>query len=180
LDDGRLTDGQGRTVDFKNTLLIMTSNLGSDLIQGYGESQRDAMLERLQPVLKSHFRPEFLNRVDEIVVFHALTEAQIRSIVRIQLRRLAALLRDRDLELEVTEAATDELAKEGFDPAFGARPLKRTIQRRMQNPLAVRVLEGAFKAGDSVVVDFVNGEFTFSKGSAGAAEKVYGASGESR
>ena len=180
LDDGRLTDGQGRTVDFKNTLLIMTSNLGSDVIQGYGESQRETMLERLQPVLKAHFRPEFLNRVDEIVVFHALSEAQIRSIVRIQLRRLAKLLRDRDLELEVTEAAAEELAKEGFDPAFGARPLKRTIQRRVQNPLAVRVLEGAFKAGDRVVVDFANGEFTFSKQSSATAEKVYGASGESR
>jgi ATP-dependent Clp protease ATP-binding subunit ClpB len=161
LDDGRLTDGQGRTVDFKNTILLMTSNLGSDIIHGYRETQRATMLEKLQALLRSHFRPEFLNRIDEVVVFHALTEKEIRQIVRLQLEHLEKLLAERDLSLTITDAAVEELAKEGFDPAFGARPLKRTLQRRVQNPLAVKVLEGAFRPGDGVRVDWKDGEFAF-------------------
>jgi ATP-dependent Clp protease ATP-binding subunit ClpB len=174
LDDGRLTDGQGRTVDFKNALVIMTSNLGSQVIQGYGESQRDTMVNKAMEVLREHFKPELLNRIDEVVVFHSLTEKEIAEIVKIQIRNLARLLGDRDLKLEITDAATDELAREGFDPAYGARPLKRTIQRRVQNPLAIKVLEGLFEAGDTVHVDFRNGEFVFEKSGVAAKKSESG------
>ena len=170
LDDGRLTDGQGRTVDFKNTLIIMTSNIGSSIIQDLGESERETMVRRVQDELRQHFRPEFLNRVDEIVIFHALTEKEIARIVEIQAQHLAALLAQRDLGLEITPAASQALAREGYDPAFGARPLKRTIQRRLQNPLAVRVLEGAFLPGDMVRVDYRDGEFVFDKAPASKPE----------
>ena len=170
LDDGRLTDGQGRTVDFKNTLVVMTSNVGSAIIQDLGESERETMIRRVQDELRSSFRPEFLNRIDEIVIFHALTEKEIARIVEIQTRYLEKLLADRDLKLELTKAAEKALAHEGYDPAFGARPLKRTIQRRIQNPLALRLLEGAFSPGDTVRVDYQDGEFVFEK--AKAAETV--------
>jgi ATP-dependent Clp protease ATP-binding subunit ClpB len=163
LDDGRLTDGHGRTVDFKNTLIIMTSNVGSHVIQGYTESQRETMVNKVMEILREHFKPELLNRIDEVVVFHALTEKEIAEIVKIQARQLAGLLEDRDLKLEITQAATDEIAREGYDPNYGARPLKRTIQRRVQNPLAIKVLEGQFEPGDTVRVDFQNGEFVFEK-----------------
>jgi ATP-dependent Clp protease ATP-binding subunit ClpB len=163
LDDGRLTDGQGRTVDFKNTLIIMTSNLGSHVIQGFSEAQRETMVNKVMEVLRDNFKPELLNRIDEVVIFHSLTEKEIAEIVKIQARHLTRLLEDRDLKLEITPAATDELAREGFDPNYGARPLKRTIQRRVQNPLAIKVLEGEFEAGDTVRVDFRNGEFVFEK-----------------
>ena len=166
LDDGRLTDGQGRTVDFKNTLIIMTSNLGSHVIQGYSEAQRETMVDKVTEVLREHLRPEFLNRIDEVVVFHSLTEEQIGEIVRIQAKHLAGLLADRQMSLELTDAAIEELAKEGFDPSYGARPLKRTLQRRVQNPLAVKVLEGAFQSGDTVRVDYREGEFVFEKSEA--------------
>jgi ATP-dependent Clp protease ATP-binding subunit ClpB len=161
LDDGRLTDGQGHTVDFRNTLVIMTSNLGSQWILELGEDEHDEMERRVQAALREHFRPEFLNRVDEIVIFHALSREDLRRIVDLQAEGLRRMLVERDIQLELTDAARDALAAEGFDPHFGARPLKRTLQKRVQNPLAMKLLQGTFKAGDTVVVDVEKGEFTF-------------------
>jgi ATP-dependent Clp protease ATP-binding subunit ClpB len=150
LDDGRLTDGQGRTIDFRNTVVIMTSNLGSELwLAGRDAVQRDQILR----VMQGHFRPEFLNRIDEIVIFRPLTRQDLTHIVQIQLRRVAELLRGRGFNLEVTPAAAEYLADAGYDPDFGARPLKRSIQREMQDPLALRVLSGDFRSGDTIRVD---------------------------
>jgi ATP-dependent Clp protease ATP-binding subunit ClpB len=175
LDDGRLTDGQGRTVDFKNTLIVMTSNVGSQTIQDLGDADHETMVRRVQDELRNYFRPEFLNRIDEIVIFHALTEKEIAKIVEIQTRYLSRLLEERDLKLDLTEKAAKALAHEGYDPAFGARPLKRTIQRRIQNPLALKVLEGAFAPGDTVRVDYKDGEFVFEKAQ---AREAVGAGGK--
>ncbi|HYM81346.1 MAG TPA: ATP-dependent chaperone ClpB [Candidatus Limnocylindria bacterium] len=161
LDDGRLTDGQGRTVDFKNTLVIMTSNLGSQWILELGADQREEMERRVMESVREHFRPEFLNRVDEVVVFHGLTRADIRRIVDLHVEGLRRMLAERGIDLELSDAARDALAEEGYDPHFGARPLKRTIQRRLQNPLALQLLRGDFKSGHTVVVDVERGEFTF-------------------
>jgi ATP-dependent Clp protease ATP-binding subunit ClpB len=161
LDDGRLTDGQGRTVDFRNTLVIMTSNLGSQWILELGEADRDEMERRVQEALREHFRPEFLNRVDEIIVFRSLTRADIRRIVDLQVESLRRLLAEREIGLRLTDEARDALAEEGYDPHFGARPLRRTIQRRLQNPLALQLLEGKFKPGQRVDVDFTGGAFVF-------------------
>jgi ATP-dependent Clp protease ATP-binding subunit ClpB len=150
LDDGRLTDGQGRTVDFRNTVVIMTSNLGSELwLAGREAVNREQILR----VMQAHFRPEFLNRIDEIVIFTPLTRQDLTEIVQIQLRRVADLLRGRGFNLEVTPAAAEYLADTGYDPDFGARPLKRAIQREVQDPLALRVLSGEFRTGDTVRVD---------------------------
>jgi ATP-dependent Clp protease ATP-binding subunit ClpB len=160
LDDGRLTDGQGRTVDFRNTLVIMTSNLGSEWILELGEDDRREMEERVQRALREHFRPEFLNRVDEIVIFHALTRDELRRIVDLQTEGLRKLLADRQLGLELTDAARDALVEEGYDVHFGARPLKRVLQRRVQNPLALRLLQNEFAPGQTIVVDAARGEFT--------------------
>jgi ATP-dependent Clp protease ATP-binding subunit ClpB len=160
LDDGRLTDSQGRTVDFKNTVVIMTSNLGSQYILDVATV--DAEVERrVREVLRSHFRPEFLNRIDEIVVFHALSRAQLKAIIEIQLERLRALLRDRKITIELSDAAKELLVGEGYDPAFGARPLKRVIQHRIADPLALELLQGKVQEGDHVVVDVHGGELTF-------------------
>jgi ATP-dependent Clp protease ATP-binding subunit ClpB len=159
LDDGRLTDGQGRTVDFKNTLVIMTSNLGSQWILELGEQDHAEMERRVQEALRQHFRPEFLNRVDEIVIFHALTREDLRKIVDLAAAGLMRILADRDITLILTDAARDALAEEGYDPHFGARPLKRTIQRRIQNPLALKLLQGEFRAGQRIEVDVKRGEF---------------------
>ena len=154
LDDGRLTDGQGRTVDFRNTLLIMTSNLGSEYLVSQPEGQdSDAVREQVMGVVRSHFRPEFLNRVDDIVLFHRLKRDQMGAIVDIQLERLKKLLEDRKIALELTSAARDWLAAKGFDPAYGARPLKRAIQKYLQDPLAELILAGDVKDGDRVPVD---------------------------
>jgi len=151
LDDGRLTDGQGRTVDFTNTVLIMTSNVGSQYIQ---EEDDEALIEaRVMDALRTQFRPEFLNRVDEIVIFHRLKEEDLRAIVDIQLDRLARVLADRGLTVELTDAAKEFLASRGWDPIYGARPLKRAIQTWLQNPLAVALLEGRLEEGDHVLVD---------------------------
>jgi ATP-dependent Clp protease ATP-binding subunit ClpB len=153
LDDGRLTDGQGRTVDFKNTLIILTSNLGSDILAAQKEGQ-DVELVRAQVmnVVRQAFRPEFLNRLDEVVLFHRLNRGNMTGIVDIQLKRLQALLTDRKLDLELDEGAKVWLAEAGYDPVYGARPLKRVIQRELQNPLASRLLEGKFKPGDTIRV----------------------------
>jgi len=162
LDDGRLTDGQGRTVDFRNTVLIMTSNIGSQFIV---ELDDDAEIERhVDEALRSHFKPEFLNRVDETIVFHQLKREQIDHIVDIQLERVRGLLADRRIELAVSDAAKQVLADRGYDPHYGARPLKRVIQRLVQDPLAMRILEGEFPDGSSVAVDARDGELTFTKG----------------
>ncbi len=154
LDDGRLTDGQGRTVDFRNTVIVMTSNLGSDLIQTLsGENDYEAMREAVMEVVRGHFRPEFLNRIDESVVFHPLGKEQIRAIAAIQTEGLRKRLSERGIGLRVTDAALEQVAQIGFDPVYGARPLKRAIQSRIENPLAREILDGHFVAGDTVVVD---------------------------
>jgi len=172
LDDGRLTDGQGRTVDFKNTLVIMTSNLGSQWILELGEGESAEMEHRVMEAVRGHFRPEFLNRVDEIVIFHALSREHIRTIVDLHLETLRRMLAERELGLVLTNPARDALAEEGFDPHFGARPLKRTIQRRIQNPLAMRLLQSEFKPGQTIEVDYQGGQFTFT---AERTEKLIGA-----
>ena len=164
LDDGRLTDGQGRTVDFKNTIIIMTSNLGSQVIQELGGRDDDKMRQMVMEAVRAHFRPEFLNRVDEILIFHTLSLAQIKQIVEIQLRRLQRRLAERKLGLNVTDKAKEFLAKEGYDPVFGARPLKRAIRRLLQDPLARRLLEREFAEGDTITVDAARGELIISKG----------------
>jgi ATP-dependent Clp protease ATP-binding subunit ClpB len=154
LDDGRLTDGHGRTVDFKNTVIVMTSNLGSHRIQEIGpDADYDAMKAAVMEVVSQHFRPEFINRVDDVVVFHALGREQIRAIVEIQLAHLRARLAERDMQLELSDAALDRLAEAGFDPVYGARPLKRAIQQQVENPLAQRILRGEFGPGAAVKVD---------------------------
>jgi ATP-dependent Clp protease ATP-binding subunit ClpB len=163
LDDGRLTDGQGRTVDFKNTIVIMTSNLGSQVVQELAGRDDDKMKQLIMEAVRAHFRPEFLNRVDEILIFHTLSLSQIKQIVEIQLKRLEKRLAEKKLNLEVTDKAKEFLAKEGYDPVFGARPLKRTIQRLLQDPLARRLLEREFVEGDTVRVDASRGELILSK-----------------
>jgi ATP-dependent Clp protease ATP-binding subunit ClpB len=163
LDDGRLTDGQGRTVDFKNTLIIMTSNLGSHLFGDpvtSEESFEEVRLKVLEEV-RNYFRPEFVNRLDDIVVFHSLGVSQIKQIVGIQLKQLAARLAERRIELDLTEDATRQIATEGFDPVYGARPLKRAIQRDIMNPLAQAILRGEVRDGDHVVADYRDGAFVF-------------------
>jgi ATP-dependent Clp protease ATP-binding subunit ClpB len=163
LDDGRLTDGQGRTVDFRNAVIIMTSNLGSDELQrlaGIGASE-NKLREAAQDALRNHFRPEFLNRVDEVVVFHGLQKKDMTRIIEIQLGRLRKLLGERQLGLKLTEAARDFVVEQGYDPIYGARPLKRAIQNLIQNPLALAVLQGQFKPGDEILVDLAGGELTF-------------------
>ncbi len=174
LDDGRLTDGQGRTVDFKHTLVIMTSNIGSQHILELGRDDDAEMRERVERALREHFRPELLNRIDEIVYFHALDEIDLRQIVNLNAEFLRKMLKERDLELELSDAARDALAKEGYDPQYGARPLKRTIQRRIQNPLAMQLLQGKFKAGATILIGYRAGEFTFEekKRSPEAAEVI--------
>jgi ATP-dependent Clp protease ATP-binding subunit ClpB len=158
LDDGRLTDGQGRTVDFKNTVVIMTSNLGSDIIQDkHQESQYDEMKSMVMNVVGQHFRPEFINRVDDIVVFHPLGKEQIKSIAKIQLASLRARLADKGYKLELSAAAMDKLADAGFDPVFGARPLKRAIQTQVENPLAQQLLSGTILPESTIRID-VDGE----------------------
>ncbi|TMC90665.1 MAG: ATP-dependent chaperone ClpB [Chloroflexi bacterium] len=163
LDDGRLTDGQGRTIDFRNTVLIMTSNLGGQLIQEMSSRPFEAIREAVLAVLHDHFRPEFLNRVDEVIVFRSLTEEQLASIVDIQLKRLEKRLAERKVMLVVTDAARALLAERGWDPVYGARPLKRAIQRLVQDSLAIQLLEGKFAEGDTIEVDVRNGELAFSR-----------------
>jgi ATP-dependent Clp protease ATP-binding subunit ClpB len=162
LDDGRLTDGHGRTVDFRNTVIVMTSNLGSHRIQEMaGEDNYYRMRAAVMEIVSSHFRPEFINRVDEVVVFHPLEQEQIRRIADIQLNYLRKRLAERDIQLEVTGAALDRISESGFDPVYGARPLKRAIQQSIENPLAKEILEGKFTPGDTVRVDVADGGFVF-------------------
>jgi ATP-dependent Clp protease ATP-binding subunit ClpB len=163
LDDGRLTDGQGRTVDFKNTVIVMTSNLGSHLIMQMQGQDPELIREAVWGEVKAHFRPEFLNRIDETVVFHALDEANIREIAKIQLKLLEGRLEKLEMKLEVSDEALSEIAKVGFDPVFGARPLKRAIQHRIENPVAKLILQGRFGPKDVIPVDVKDGAFEFGR-----------------
>jgi ATP-dependent Clp protease ATP-binding subunit ClpB len=172
LEDGRMTDGQGRTVDFKNTVIIMTSNLGSQYIQELGAKDRKQMEQRVNAALREAFKPEFLNRVDETIIFNNLDRDEIKSIVEIQLKRLRKNLADRKMALEVGDGAKALLAEAGYDPVYGARPLKRTIQRLIQDPLAVKILAGEFKEGDRVWVDVEDGELSFNHGTPEIADEM--------
>src|SRR5207249_744346 len=168
LDDGRLTDGQGRTVDFKNTVIVMTSNIGSQQIQEMtGKRAEEWEIEAaVKDMLKQYFRPEFLNRIDETIVFHPLSKEQLTKIVDVQLNQLRKRLASRNLRLEVSAEAEKLIADEGYDPVYGARPLKRVIQQRIENPLASRILRGEFAEGDTIRIDIDSAkrEFTFDKG----------------
>jgi ATP-dependent Clp protease ATP-binding subunit ClpB len=164
LDDGRLTDGQGRTVDFRNTVIIMTSNLGSQVIQEYaGEGNYTRMKSAVMDIVQQSFRPEFINRIDDIVVFRPLGTEQIRSIVDIQLGFLRKRLQERNMELSLDDAARDLLGEAGFDPVYGARPLKRAIQQQVENPLAQKILQGGFGPGDRIKVTVGDGQLVFEK-----------------
>jgi ATP-dependent Clp protease ATP-binding subunit ClpB len=165
LDDGRLTDGQGRTVDFRNTIVVMTSNLGSDIIQSLsGEAHYSEMKAAVMEIVSTKFRPEFINRIDEAVVFHSLGRGQIRAICVMQIEYLRKRLQDREIGLEVSEPALDLLGEAGFDPVYGARPMKRAIQQQLENPLAQQILAGNFVAGDTIKVDVEHETLVFSKG----------------
>jgi len=174
LDDGRLTDGHGRTVDFKNTVVLMTSNTGVELIRretgiGFATQKGEAktrqsyesMKEKVMDAVKKTFRPEFLNRLDEIIVFHTLTEEQLRSIVDLLVKDLQKRLAERKLDIELTEQAKSWLAKEGYDPIYGARPLRRAIERYVENPLSTKILQGEFNPGDTIAVDLGDEVLTF-------------------
>jgi ATP-dependent Clp protease ATP-binding subunit ClpB len=172
LDDGRMTDGQGRTVDFKNTVVVMTSNLGSQMIQQMAGDDYQVIKLAVMGEVKSYFRPEFVNRIDEVVVFHALDEKHIKSIARIQLGHLEKRLRALEMKLEVEDPVLAELAKVGFDPVFGARPLKRAIQHMIENPLAREILEGRFAPKDTVRVTLSGEKIAFARGSATGEQRA--------
>jgi ATP-dependent Clp protease ATP-binding subunit ClpB len=176
LDDGRLTDGQGRVVDFKNTLVIMTSNIGSRRILEYrgafeGESY-GRMKETVLEEMRRHFRPEFLNRVDEMIVFHALSEEHLKRIVEIQLERVRGRLAERHISIELTDAARTHLVRVGYDPNYGARPLKRAIQKEIETRLGRLILKGDVRDGQTVVIDAVGGELTFTTTAVPATEQA--------
>jgi ATP-dependent Clp protease ATP-binding subunit ClpB len=168
LDDGRITDAQGRMVDFRNTVIVMTSNIGSEYILDVADddSKYEEMQKRVIDALRSHFRPEFLNRVDDIILFHTLDRAELRQIVSIQLKRVQQLLADQKITLELSAAALDHIVDAGYDPVYGARPLKRAIQRELENPIATKILENAFIEGDTIIVDWHEGSLSFSTESA--------------
>lgn len=159
LEDGRLTDSQGRTIDFKNALVIMTSNIGAQYITG--EESREARSRLVMDALRAHFRPEFLNRVDEIIIFDRLSEGDLKKIVEIQLKRLSKRLEQQKIRLDLSDSAKQLLAREGYDPVYGARPLKRAIQRLILNPLSLEILEGRIHEGQGVLVDGKDGALEF-------------------
>jgi ATP-dependent Clp protease ATP-binding subunit ClpB len=162
LDDGRLTDGQGRTVDFRNTLIIMTSNLGSEFLVNQPEGEdTSAVREQVMGMVRAHFRPEFLNRVDEIIIFDRLSEEDLKKIVEIQLARLTKRLEQRKIVLKLSDAAKALIAREGYDPVYGARPLKRAIQKEILDPLSMQILEGKFREGQTIRVDAKANKLTF-------------------
>ncbi|MBU4034386.1 MAG: AAA family ATPase, partial [Proteobacteria bacterium] len=164
LDDGRMTDGKGRTVDFKNTILIMTSNLGSQMIMEMGESRRGEMQTQIDAILHAQFRPEFLNRIDEIIIFHSLGKEHLARIIDIQVALLIQRLAEQKYSISLTEPAKEYLIEVGYDPSFGARPLKRAIQRYVQDGLAMKILDGTFVEGDTILVDRGETGLTFTKG----------------
>jgi ATP-dependent Clp protease ATP-binding subunit ClpB len=159
LDDGRITDGQGRTVDFKNTVIIMTSNIGSEFITE--EESREARSRLVMDALRQHFRPEFLNRIDEVIIFDRLGEDELKQIVDIQLNRLTRRLQQQNITLDLADRARAFIAREGYDPVYGARPLKRAIQRFLLDPLSLDILEGKFREGQTIRVDAKDGALTF-------------------
>jgi len=162
LDEGRLTDGQGRTVDFRNTLIIMTSNIGAEFLVALGENEDvDKVRDQVMSLVRANFRPEFLNRIDEIILFHRLKRDQMGAIVDIQVARLQKLLDERKVVIELSPEARSFLAEKGYDPAYGARPLKRVIQKELQDPLAGRLLSGEIKDGERIKIGFAKGELTF-------------------
>jgi ATP-dependent Clp protease ATP-binding subunit ClpB len=165
LDDGRITDSQGRTVDFRNTIIIMTSNIGGEEIVQLAqqESQYEEMRKKVLQALRDHFRPEFLNRIDDLIIFHTLKQEELREIISIQLRRIEQLLSEQKITIKLTESAQDYLVNVGYDPVYGARPLKRAIQRELENPIATKILEMAFSEGDVIVVDCVDNQLVFKK-----------------
>jgi ATP-dependent Clp protease ATP-binding subunit ClpC len=181
LDDGRLTDGHGRTVDFRNTVVIMTSNLGTEAFQrptlGFvpstkpTKSERDRLKADVEKALRQTFRPELLNRIDEIIVFDPLTESDLKQIVELLLQDVRERLADRQVDLELTEAAKEELVREGYDPVYGARPLRRPIERRVANPLSRRILGGEFAEGDKARVDYQDGDYVFERKAVEAAAR---------
>jgi ATP-dependent Clp protease ATP-binding subunit ClpB len=177
LDDGRLTDGQGRVVDFKNVVVIMTSNIGSEFLGMYAgremsDSEWETVKNRVIEEMRKHFRPEFLNRIDDIVVFHSLSMDDLKRIVEIQLDQVAKRLEDRHISIELTDKAKEFLVNEGYDPKYGARPLKRTIQRRVLDPLALDVLNGRIREGDHVVADVEDGHLVFLRDEIGEPQKI--------
>ncbi|HLO89164.1 MAG TPA: AAA family ATPase, partial [Nostocaceae cyanobacterium] len=165
LDDGRITDSQGRTVDFRNTVIVMTSNIGSEHILDVSgdDSQYETMRKRVTDALRKHFRPEFINRVDDIIIFHALSRGEMRHIIRIQLKRVENLLREQKISLEISANACDYLVEASYDPVYGARPLKRAIQREVENPIATKLLENTFVPGDTILIDLGENGLVFSK-----------------
>jgi ATP-dependent Clp protease ATP-binding subunit ClpB len=165
LDDGRITDSQGRTVDFRNTVIVMTSNIGSDhILDISGDDDRyDEMQTRVMTALRKHFRPEFLNRIDDIIIFHALGRGELSQIVGLQIIKIEAMLADQKLKLEISPAAQNHIAEVGYDPTYGARPLKRAIQRELQNPIATKILENTFVEGDTIAIDLIDDELVFTK-----------------
>ncbi|WP_298911096.1 ATP-dependent chaperone ClpB [uncultured Nostoc sp.] len=165
LDDGRITDSQGRTVDFRNSVIVMTSNIGSEHILDVAgdDSKYETMRKRVMEALRSHFRPEFLNRVDDIILFHTLNRTEMRHIIRIQLKRVENLLREQKISFEISQSACDHLVESGYDPVYGARPLKRAIQREVENPLATKLLENTFISGDTIMIDKNENGLSFSK-----------------
>jgi len=167
-DDGRLTDSKGRTVNFKNTVLIMTSNLGSREIQSVSDDEKQVR-EAVTQVLQEHFKPEFLNRIDDIVIFHRLSREQISQIIDVQLERLRQMLHERNIAILLDDSAKELLSREGYDPSFGARPLKRAIQTLIQNPMAMRLLRGEIQPGQTVTVSARNDEMVFATNKVAAA-----------
>ena len=166
LDDGRLTDGKGNTVDFKNTIIIMTSNIGSSEIHELAGKNEEMMRSRVMSSIRAYFKPEFINRLDDIIIFHALDREQIKRIVDIQMSRLNKRLAENKLAVELADEAKDRLSGEGFDPAYGARPLKRAIQRLIENPLAKELLQGKFQSGDTIRISVDGDKFRFDKAAA--------------
>ncbi len=165
LDDGRLTDSQGRVVDFKNTIIIMTSNIGSQYILDVAgdDTRYDEMRSRVMEAMRNSFRPEFLNRIDEIIIFHSLQKEQLREIVKLQVQLLRSRLEDQKMSLKLADIALDFVADIGYDPVYGARPLKRAVQRYLETPIAKSILRGEFKAGDTIFVDVEDERLTFKR-----------------
>jgi ATP-dependent Clp protease ATP-binding subunit ClpB len=170
LDDGRITDAQGRTVNFCNTIIVLTSNIGSEYIVDVPEEDHQYLEMQMQVLaaLRSHFRPEFLNRIDEITLFHTLNRQQLGEIVKIQLQRIETLLAEQKLAIQLSEKALEQIVEAGFDPVYGARPLKRALQRELENPIATKILENTFSSGDTIWVDWQEGELTFTQAPKGA------------
>jgi ATP-dependent Clp protease ATP-binding subunit ClpB len=165
LDDGRITDSQGRVVDFRNTIIVMTSNIGSDHILGMAgdDSDYDQMQKQVMQSLRKHFRPEFLNRIDDLIIFHTLKRDELRRIVVLQIKRIEHLLEEQKITLALSDSALDHIVNSGYDPVYGARPLKRAIQRELENPIATKILENAFMAGDKILIDCVDNQLVFGK-----------------